>query len=238
MTQKRQLAFDLGYRPDFAAEEFLLSDCNRTAWTAIETWERWPDRRLALTGPEGSGKTHLAAIWGQRTGALRMHAAELTEARLHRLMAAPATIVENVDRVCVLPQPVRQQIETLLLHLFNLSGAEGIPLLLTGRRATGHWRIETPDLASRVAAMPHVAIMPPDDAILSRLLTKLFRDRRQQVGQDVIEFLLRRMERSFAAVREHVAALDRKALAERRRITRPLAMEYFAARRGEQDEGE
>jgi chromosomal replication initiation ATPase DnaA len=237
MTRKRQLAFDLGYRPDFAAAEFLLSDCNRTAWTAIETWQRWPNRRLALTGPEGCGKTHLAAIWGCRTGALRLHAAELTEGRLHRLMDARASIIENVDRIAVLPQPVRQQIETLLLHLFNMTAADGIPLLLTGRRAPGHWRIEKPDLASRVAAMPHVAILPPDDATLSQVLLKLFRDRQQDVGQDVVEFLLRRMERSFAAAREVVAGVDPPAVAERRRITRPLAIEYFAARLAEEGEG-
>jgi chromosomal replication initiation ATPase DnaA len=237
VTRERQLAFDLGYRPDLAAEAFLLSGCNRTAWTAIENWERWPGRRLALTGPEGSGKTHLAAIWGRRTGALRMHAAELTEGRLHRLMEAPATVVENVDRVALLPEPVRQQIETLLFHLVNLAAADGVPLLLTGRQAPGHWRIDKPDLASRVAAMPHVAIMPPDDEILSRLLHRLFRDRNQTVGDDLVGYLLRRMERSFAAAREVVAALDHKALAERRRITRPLAVDYFATQMREEGEG-
>jgi chromosomal replication initiation ATPase DnaA len=233
-----QLTLDLVYRPDLAAEEFLLSDCNRTAWAAIESWERWPDRRLALIGPEGSGKTHLAAIWGQRASATRLHAAELTEARLRRLMEAPAVIVENVDRVAGLPGPVRQGIETQLFHLMNFTAAEGLPLLLTGRTAAGRWRIEQPDLASRVAAMPQVTIMPPDDAILSRLLHKLFRDRRQEVGDDLVEFLVKRMERSFAAARELVAALDHKALAERRRITRPLAIEHFAAQMDEQGRGD
>ena len=229
MTRRRQLALDQVYRPDLSADEFLLSDCNRTAWTAIESWQRWPDRRLALIGPAGSGKTHLAAIWGGRTGATRLHAAELTEARLRRLMEAPAVLVENVDRVAALPAPVRQAIETQLFHLLNFTAAEGVPLLLTGRRAAGHWQIEQPDLASRVAAMPQVTIMPPDDAILSRVLLKLFRDRNKDVGEDLVDFLVNRMERSFAAARELVAALDHKALAERRRITRPLAIEHFAA---------
>jgi chromosomal replication initiation ATPase DnaA len=126
----------------------------------------------------------------------------------------------------------------VLFHLLNFSSAEGIPLLLTGRSAPGHWRIEQPDLASRVSAMPHVAIMPPDDEILSRVLRKLFRDRQQEIGDDVLEFVLRRMERSFGAARELVAALDHRALAERRRITRPLAMEHFAAQTGEERERE
>jgi chromosomal replication initiation ATPase DnaA len=232
VTRKRQLAFELNYRPDLAAEEFLLSDCNRTAWAAIEGWERWPGRHLALTGPEGSGKTHLAAIWSRRTGAMRLHAAVLTEGRLHRLMDAPAAIVENVDRLAGLPQPIREQVETLLFHLFNLASAEGVPLLLTGRQAPGHWRIDQPDLASRVSAMPHVAIMAPDDAILSRLIHRLFRDRNQTVGDDLVEFLLHRMERSFGAARALVAALDHKAMAERRRIGRSLAVEYFAGGEG------
>jgi chromosomal replication initiation ATPase DnaA len=229
MTRRRQLALDLVYRPDLAADEFLLSECNRTAWAAIEGWERWPGRRLALIGPAGSGKTHLAAIWGRRAGATRLHAAEMTEARLRRLMDAPAVAVENVDRVALLPAPVRQAIETQLFHLLNFTAAEGVALLLTGRTAAGRWQIEQADLASRVAAMPQVTIMPPDDAILSRVLHKLFRDRNQVAGDDLIEFLLNRMERSFAAARKLVAALDHKALAERRRITRPLAIEHFAA---------
>lgn len=228
MTRPRQSAFDLTYRPDLAAKEFLVSECNRNAWTAIHNWERWPEKRLALTGPAESGKTHLASIWARQSGAARLHAAELTEARLHRLMDAPAILVENVDRTAVLPEPVRRQIETTLFHLLNFAAAEGRPLLVTGREGPGRWEILTPDLASRLSAMPHVAIAPPDDAILSLVLDKLFRDRQQVVGQDVIDYVVLRMERSFAAARELAAALDRKALAERRRITRPLAAELLA----------
>lgn len=230
MSTPRQTALDFTYRPDLAAEEFLVADCNRNAWTAIDNWERWPQRRLALTGPPESGKTHLASIWARRSGAARLHAAELTEGRMHRLLEAPAVVVENIDRIAGLPDPVRRQIETTLFHLVNMTAADGKPLLVTGRPAPGHWGIAMPDLASRVAAMPHVAIAPPDDAILSLVLQKLFRDRNQVVGQDVIDFVLLRMERSFAAARELVAALDRKALAERRRITRPLAAELLAER--------
>lgn len=230
MSRPRQGAFDLEYRPDLAEEDFLVSDCNRNAWTAIRNWEKWPEKRLALTGPAESGKTHLASVWARKTGAARLHAAELSEARLQLLMQAPAVLVENVDRIALLPEPVRRPVETALFHLMNFTAAEGRPLLATGRAGPGRWEIQTPDLTSRLSAMPHVAIAPPDDAILSLVLDKLFRDRKQVVGRDVIDYLVLRMERSFAAAREMAAALDRRALAERRRITRPLAAELMSER--------
>lgn len=230
MTRPRQGAFDLDYLPALAAEEFLVSECNRNAWTAIQNWRRWPEKRLALTGPAESGKTHLASIWARESGAGRLHAAELTEDRMQRLMEEEAVLVENVDRLALLGEPARGQTERALFHLMNFSAAEGRPLLVTGRAGPGRWDIVTPDLASRLSAMPHVAIAPPDDAILSLVLLKLFRDRQQDVGQDVVDYIVLRMERSFAAARELAAALDRKALAERRRITRPLAAELLAER--------
>lgn len=230
MSRPRQDAFDLTYPPHLAAEEFFVSDCNRNAWTVIRNWQHWPSRRLALTGPAESGKTHLGSIWAKETGAVWLHAAEMTESRLHGLMEAPAVLIENVDRIASLPERTRREIETALFHLLNFTGAEGRWLLVTGRSGPGRWEILTPDLASRVAALPHVAIAPPDDAILSLVLQKLFRDRQQVVAQDVIDYVVLRSERSFAAVRQLAAALDKRALAERRRITRPLAAALLAER--------
>src|SRR5437763_1943381 len=74
-----------------------------------------------------------------------------------------------------------------------------------------------------------VAVRAPDDALIGAVLLKLFADRQLEVGEDVVVFLLRHMERSFAAARRIVAALDRAALVARRRITVPLAREVLAA---------
>ena len=83
--------------------------------------------------------------------------------------------------------------------------------------------MDLPDLRSRLAASPAVGVGVPDDALIGAVLVKMFSDRQLQVNQDVITYLLARMERSFAAARRIVAVLDTKALAAKRRITIPFA---------------
>ena len=228
MSGPRQIPMDLPLPASRSGADFLTSPCNRAAWDAVQAWGDWPDRRLVLTGPEGAGKTHLAQVWSGLALAGMVTAAEVTEARMAHLVEGPAVLVEDVDRVAELPGPVQRQVETVLFHLYNLAAERGLALLFTGRAAPAHWRIETPDLASRVLAMAHVRIAEPDDALLSSVLRKLFADRQMAVGEDVIEYLLRRIERSFVAAEQIAERLDRAALAGQRRITRPLAADVLA----------
>ena len=225
MNETRQLALALAHQPSLGRQDFLVSDTNRTAFEAATHGHT--DMRLALSGPEGAGKTHLASIWGRETGAVTIAATELTEPRLERLMAEAAVVVEDADRMSDLPGPAQRQVEALLFHLYNLGIAEGRGLLITGRSAPARWNIETPDLISRLSVMDHIAIDPPDDELLSAILRKLFKDRQLTVGPDVLKYLVRRMERSFAAAEAVVDRLDRMALAEKRAVTRPLATRLF-----------
>ena len=225
--EERQLTFDLLHAPAFDRADFLLSASNEIAFHSMSDWTRWPEGRLALVGSEGSGKSHLAAIWQAATGAALSVAAGLTESRLRLLMQERAIIVEDVHEIADLPGPARRQAEEVLFHLWNHAGNAEVHLLLTGREAPSRWRVDTPDLASRLASVAVVDIQPPDDALLSSVLVKLFADRQLLVAPDVIEFLARRIERSFAAAEAAVAELDRKALVERRKITRPFAARLF-----------
>lgn len=225
MSRSRQLVLSLAHQAALGREDFLVSDSNRAAFAAVDGAQS--GHRLALSGPSGAGKTHLASIWGARTAAVRIHATQLTEARLEQAREVPAIVVEDADRVGDIPPGARRQIETLLFHLYNIAVEDRSGLLITGLTPPARWRIETPDLASRLASMPHVAIAPPDDALLAAILGKLFADRQVAVQPDVIKYLVRRMERSFAEAERIVATLDRLALAEGRAITRPLAAQLF-----------
>jgi len=214
MEQSGQMPLDLGGKPAFTVADFLVAESNREAFAHVQRWPAWPAFATALTGPAGSGKSHLAHVFAARADGPVLTAAALRFELVPGLALAPAVAVEDADR---------GGDEAALLHLFNLLRERGRGLLLTGREAPTRWPVALADLRSRLAALPAVAIGAPDEGLLGALMVKLFADRQLRVGQDVLAYLLPRVERSFAAVHAAVEALDDAALAQGRPITVPLA---------------
>lgn len=212
-----QLTFDLPARAATGRGDFFVSPTNAVAVATVEAWRDWPLGRLALTGPAGAGKTHLAHVWAAQAGARIVAARALAAADGAALAAAPVA-VEDADRIAR-----DDAAERALFHLVNRMGETRQPLLLTGTEAPARWGIALPDLASRLEAMPVAAIGGPDDALLAAVLVKQFSDRQIAVAPDVIRYLVDRIPRSFAAARQVVDRLDRAALREGRAITRRLA---------------
>jgi chromosomal replication initiation ATPase DnaA len=206
-----QLAFELGQRPASGIEDFLPAPGNREALAWLQRWPDWPAPVLVLYGPEGSGKSHLARIWAERSGALLLEPGTL------------ATVRPDDPLAWVLDPAEPLGDELGLLRLYNHLKERGGHLLLTAVRPVVAWRIALPDLASRLRAAPAVALGPPDDALLGAVLVKLFSDRQLMVREGVIGYLIRHMERSFGAARAVVARLDAMSLRRRRPITVALA---------------
>ena len=213
----RQLPLDLALPPRMGREDFLPAAPNATALAAIDTTPLWPQGRLLLHGPRGSGRTHLAAIW-----AAESRAARLSGATLALPEPAPAYAVDDADAVA--GDPAREE---ALFHLMNRALAEGAPLLLTARDTPGTWGLALPDLQSRLLAMSTARLERPDDALLRMVLVKLFDERQIDVGEDTLAYLLRRIDRSLGAARDVVAALDRAALSRHRRVSRALACDIL-----------
>ncbi len=210
----QQLALALGHEASFAREDFLEAPCNAAALAVVERWPDWVDRVVALVGPEGCGKSHLAAIWAARAQARVVSGPALQEADLPGMLATGALAIED------LPDGVSEQV---LFHLLNLIREERAFLLITARSLPARWPVRLPDLGSRLRAVPVTTLDPPDDALLRGLLIKLFADRQLAVDEGLVAYLLSRMERSFAAARAVVATLDREALRLQRPVTRALA---------------
>lgn len=216
----RQLIFELGHRPAFGREDFLVGPSNEAAVAMIDAWPNWPGPTAALSGPAGSGKTHLAEVWRAAAGAVRLDLSALGEADLPALVAQRAIILEDLARLS-------DREERALFHLLNLVREEGAALLLTSRAAPGHIEVRLPDLASRLRALPHAELGAPDDALLAGVLVKLFDDRQLRVAEPLIAYLTSRIERSISVLRDVVEALDRASLSGKRPITVPLAAEVL-----------
>ncbi len=218
--RNRQLILHLGHRAAMGAEDFLVADSNAEAVSWIDRWPDWPAPALTVWGPAGSGKTHLAHVWRARSGAVTVPPAALADANPVNLLGGREhLVIDGADKAVD---------ELALLHLYNLLAGWGGSLLLTAAAPPARWELRTADLASRLAAGPAVAIRPPDDRLLEAVLAKQFADRQIEIGQDVLNLLLRRIERSFAAARRAVDILDSAALAGRRRITAGLVRELVA----------
>ncbi|HVG48434.1 MAG TPA: DnaA/Hda family protein [Rubellimicrobium sp.] len=208
-----QLSFDWALPVALGPEDFFVSDANADAHAMIAGGLRWPDGKLALVGPEGSGKTHLARIWQGLTGAERREARDLGAD-----LPAPGAAVA-VEDLETLPR----ESETALFHLHNHLLATGGRLLLTSDRPPARWGIRLPDLASRMQATTVVRLDGPDDALLEALLAKQFADRQLFPAPGVLAFVARRIERSHAAAALAVASLDRASLSEGRKVSLSLA---------------
>jgi len=215
-----QLPLALSHPPQYGRDSFVAGPSNSTALALIERWPNWPSPIVVLSGPAGSGKSHLAHIWVEQAHARFIGAHELGLETPVALRPETGLAVEDVDAGRVPEQA--------LFHLINSAKETGASLLITSRAPSADWRISLPDLRSRLRMATPAALSAPDDDLLRKLLVKLFADRQLIVDKAVLDYLLLRMERSLKTAIGLVEALDREALAAGRSITRPMAARILA----------
>jgi chromosomal replication initiation ATPase DnaA len=211
-----QLVLPFGVEPALKRETFITAPCNEAALAFIQRWPDWPHKAVALYGPAGAGKSHLAAIWADIAGANRLAAADLTAEALD---GPAALVIEDVD--VSLPNAARDH---ALLTLFDRPGTW---LLLTGRAVASQWPVAVADLKSRFGALIALPIWAPDDVLLSGLVRKHFSDRQLDVSEAVVRRIITHVERTPAAVAAFVARADGKALAEKRPVSDRLIVELL-----------
>ena len=207
--QTRQLWLDLTPKGGaWRADNFVEGFSNALARKALDAWPQWPGGVLALSGPAGCGKTHLAHVWAKQSGAQFV-----TPDSLPRQARGPLVVDALPDHMD----------ETALFRLINDAAAGKVQALLIARQPPRLWPARLPDLKSRLCAMHRVEIEEPDDAVLAGVLKKLFADRQIVPDPPVIPYLLSRMERSTAAALEIVEHLHALGHDQRRNVRLPLA---------------
>ena len=218
-VQPRQLALALPHAESLTRDNFLEGPANEAALALIERWPDWPNRIMWLAGEEGSGKSHLASIWAERSGARVISAHALNPASVPNALATGALVVEDLK--------AGGFDERALFHLMNLAREDAAFVLIAARAPPSAFEIELRDLRSRLRAVPVVSLAPPDDLLFRALIVKFCADRQMAVDESLVGYLASRLERSYAAVRHAVELLDGEALRLGRPVTRALAAELL-----------
>jgi chromosomal replication initiation ATPase DnaA len=215
----RQLAFPLPHAESLTRDNFLEGPANASALALVDAWPEWPNRTMLLVGPESSGKSHLAAIWAEQSGARATSAQALAAAEVPAELSTGALVVEDLRAGAF--------DERALFHLLNLAREDEAYILITARQPPAAFEIELRDLRSRLRAIPVVSVLPPDDHLFRALIVKFCADRQLAVDEQVVGYLATRLERSYAAVRQAVELLDTEGLRLGRPVTRSLAAELL-----------
>lgn len=223
MTALEQIPLDLGHRTALGRNDFLVATNNQDAVAWIDLWPDWSAPCLVIYGPVASGKTHLGAVWAERSAAVCVKASDINETIIRDIADMNHhVIIEDGD---TLISDLKG--EKGLFHLYNIFKEEKRSFLLTLKEPPVRRSFALPDLASRLRAAPSVAIREPDEDLIAALLVKHFNDRQLRVGADVLHYILPRIERSFEAVRDLVERADQIAIIEKRKISIPLVREIL-----------
>lgn len=229
LNKAEQIPFDLEPRRALGRSDFQVgkSNCEAVGW--IDRWPEWPAPVLILYGAAASGKTHLACVWQEKSGAIFVKPEQLLEKSAEDIFnLGQALVLDGLD-----PWLGDRSAETTLFHLYNMLKEQKKTMMITMRMPPSRAEFEIADLASRLRAAPAVQIHAPDDMLLASVLIKLFSDRQLSVSNDVISYILPRMERSFVAARNIVALADKKALSEKKSVSVPLMRKVMAELLGE-----
>lgn len=217
-SSDQQIPLDLGHRTALGRDDFMVAGNNQDAVAWMDLWPEWPAPCLVLYGPIASGKTHLGAVWAERTEAICVKADHINENMIRDIAEMKHhVIIEDSDNL--IGDIVG---EKGLFHLYNIFKEENRSFLLTLKEPPVRRSFALPDLASRLRAAPSVAIREPDEELIAALLVKHFNDRQLRVGVDVLNYIIPRIERSFEAVSDLVERADQMAMIEKRKISIPL----------------
>ncbi len=213
------------HQPSYVAEDFLISSANMDAhsWITSDT-ELWHNGTLLIWGETGSGKTHLAHIWASQHNAPFLSSEQIARpSDIYQTKTPPFWVIDNIDI-----QLHRNIDETTLFHLLNIITQENGRMLLTASTPPTTWNIQLKDLASRLRAISTVKLHLPDTILMKALLIKLFSDRQLHIHEDVVEYIITRIDRNFKAIHTIVSLLDHASMRQKRNITTPLVREIIS----------
>ena len=187
----------------YKKEDFYVSPSNQEAYNFINSWPKWIKRTINIFGPSGSGKSHLASILESKTSCLQINSNELDEKTFSRFKIKEALIIENVDEKIS---------EKLLFSLWNIVQQDNKYLLITSKKPINSYKFKLRDLISRINSSLIIGINLPSDDLISVILAKNFSDKQIKVEKKHIDYIIKRIDRSYEKISQFILTLDKYSL--------------------------
>ena len=219
------MALNLTYRPSLGRDDFMVANCNLQAVTAVDLWPNWPYFAICIYGPSGCGKTHLANAFAQNVATITHHPYRIPFVKAEMLQRDMAQDLFNESPYIVVEDLQTLKNQEVLFHLYNAYRDMGGNILFTSNAAPARLNFTLPDLRSRMNIVPIYEIEAPDDNMLMALLLKLFNDRQITPAPELLNYLIKNMQRSFSYARKLVEEIDNISLARKRAISIATAKE-------------
>ena len=187
----------------YKKEDFYVSPSNQEAYDFINSWPKWIKRTINIFGPSGSGKSHLASILKSKTSCLQIETKKLSNEIFFKFKTKETLIIENLDR---------KVSEKLLFSLWNIVLQDNKYLLITSKKPINSFKFKLRDLTSRVTSSLIIGINLPSDDLISVILAKNFSDKQITVEKKHIDYIIKRIDRSYEKISQFILTLDKYSL--------------------------
>ena len=187
----------------YKREDFYVSPSNQEAYDFINNWPKWIKRIVNIFGPSGSGKSHLSSILKTKTKCLEISANELNEDIISEFKTKEVLIIENFNEKIY---------EELLFSLWNIALQDNKYFLINSIKPISSYKFKLPDLTSRVKSSLNIGIKLPSDDLISAIIAKNFSDKQIMVEEKHIDYIIKRIDRSYEKISQFILTLDRYSL--------------------------
>ena len=209
MRELNQLLLDFNIKKNFNDHDYYVSDSNYFAYNLIEKWPKWEKRIINISGEKFSGKTHLANIFKSKSSALFLTENKINNDIFKKIKLYESIIVDGFSNKID---------ENLIYSIFNLVEQDSKYLLINSETPLNETNFKLPDLISRSRNMLHAKINPPDDELIYALILKNFSDRQIKLEKKIIEFIIKRIDRSYSKISEFIYKIDELSLKKKKPI--------------------
>ena len=218
MTDLNQLIIKFDYEKNFKDDDFYVSKCNKTVFETLSNWPKWEKNFLNISGDRYSGKTHLINIFLKKFKGIKLNANSLSDEDINKIK-----IYENI----VLEDLSKNVNEKLIYSLFNIIDIDNKYIIVTSEKPITLINFSLTDLKSRTKNFILRTIDKPDDELLFALILKNLSDRQISIDEKLINFIIKRIDRSYGNISNFIYKIDELSLKKRKPIDFKLIREVL-----------